>query len=290
MNIKMKEINLIEISKADFLSVLSEYPGAPSSLYYKGTIPPKRTPAVAIVGTRRPTHYGKQVTYDLAYQLAKRGILIVSGLALGIDAIAHRAALDAGGITIAVLAGGLDRIYPRTNSQLAQEILNKGGALISEYPTGTPAKPFQFLARNRIVSGLADGVVVTEAAARSGTFSTVMSALDQGKEVCAVPGNITSVLSVGPNRLLKQGATPVIDVEDILAVIAPTLKAASQLSFLGATDAEQLLISLIQSGITDSGQLQQQSHQSTSQFLATLTMLEINGAIKSIDGNNWVLT
>jgi len=285
----MREINLIGVRESTFLSILSEYKGAPSSLYYRGILPPNRIPSVAIVGTRRPTHYGKQVTYDLAYKLAKNGVIIISGLALGIDAIAHRAALDAGGITIAILAGGLDTIYPRTNNRLAQEILDKGGALIGEYPAGTPAKPYYFLARNRLVSGLADGVVVTEAAARSGTLSTVMHALDQNKDLFAVPGNITSILSVGPNRLLKQGATPVIDAEDILEVIAPQLIHMSQPTLFGNTPAEQTIITLIQSGIHDSSQLQKQSKLQISEFLTTLTTLEINGVVTSTGGNMWNL-
>ncbi len=286
----MAKINLTEVKNEQYLLRLGEYAGMPSHLYYQGVLPPPESPSIAIVGTRRPTHYGKQVTYDLAYTLAQRGVIIVSGLALGIDAIAHRAALDAGGITIAVMASGLDHIHPRTNSQLAQEILNKGGALVSEYPAGTPAKPFQFLARNRLVSGLADGVVVTEAAARSGTLSTVMHALEQGRDVFAVPGNITSILSVGPNRLIQQGAHPVLAANDILDCISPQLKDRDQLSILGTTPEEQSVIQLIHSGVHESDDLQKKSRQTTSTFLSTLTMLEIRGVVRSQGGTYWVLT
>ena len=134
----------------------------------------------------------------------------MSGLAFGIDAIAHRGALDAGGVTIAVLANGLDTIYPSSHMSLAKEIIQRGGAIVSEYGPTVKARQFQFLARNRIVSGLSDAIVVTEAAERSGTLSTVNHALDQNKEVFAVPGNITSILSVGPNKLLSQGAHPAL--------------------------------------------------------------------------------
>lgn len=128
-----------------------------------------------------------------------------------------------GGTTIAVLANGLDTIYPATHHKLAQDIVKSGGAPISEYPLGTPARDFQFLARNRIMSGLADAVVVTEAASRSGTLATVAHALEQNREVFAVPSNITSPMSAGPNRLIGQGAHPMTNVEDILQVIAPHL-------------------------------------------------------------------
>lgn len=282
----MVEINLTEVENDIYLKVLAEYKNSPTHLYYRGTLPLKRIPSVAIVGTRRPTHYGKQVTYDLAYKLAKQGIIIISGLALGIDAIAHRAALDAGGVTIAILAGGLDNIYPRTNTRLAQEILDKGGALISEYPAGTQAKPYQFLARNRLVSGLADAVIVTEAAASSGTFSTVTHALDQGKEVFAVPGNITSILSVGPNQLIKQGATPVLDSSDLLEALSPRLEV--QLPLSPRTPIEQCVLNLLKLGVTDMSELQTKSKLNPSEFLSTLTSLEIEGAIRNLGGDKWV--
>jgi DNA processing protein len=290
MNIKMQEINFTEVTQQPYLLRLGQYDGAPSHLYYKGSLPTDHRPSVAIVGTRRPTHYGKEVTYDLAYKLARQGVIIISGLALGIDAIAHRAALDAGGTTIAILAGGLDVISPKTNTNLAREILVKGGALISEYASGTPAQPFQFLARNRIVSGLADAVIVTEAAARSGTLSTVMHALEQGKEVFAVPGPISSLLSVGPNRLLRQGAHVVTDAEDVLDVIAPNLKSGEQQSILGTSPLEQSIIELISRGIRNNDELRAQSKQETSAFLTALTSLEIKGIIRSIEGNSWTLT
>lgn len=282
----MVEINLTEVENKIYLKVLKEFKNSPTHLYYRGILPLKRIPSVAIIGTRRPTHYGKQVTYDLAYTLAKQGVVIISGLALGVDAIAHRAALDAGGKTIAILASGLDAISPRTNARLAQEILVKGGALISEYPPGTQAKPYQFLARNRLVSGLADVVVVTEAAARSGTFSTVTHALDQGKEVFAVPGNITSILSVGPNQLIKQGATPALDSTDILEVLDVSI--GKQISLPLRSPIEQKILELVKAGTADASELQTKSELNPSEFLSTLTLLEIEGAIRNLGGDKWV--
>lgn len=148
-----------------------------------GELPDERLPSVAIVGTRKPTTYGKEVTRQLASDLAKRGVIIISGLALGIDGLAHRGALEAGGTTIAVLANGLPDIYPSTHRALADEILASRGAIISEYEPGVSARGFQFLQRNRIVSGLSDAVIITEAATRSGTLNTAAHALEQGKEV-----------------------------------------------------------------------------------------------------------
>ncbi|MEO6110085.1 MAG: DNA-processing protein DprA [Candidatus Saccharimonadales bacterium] len=272
-----------------YLQLLKHLSHAPTQLYISGTLPEERRPSVAIVGTRKPTTYGREVSYDLAYTLARKGVVIISGLALGVDALAHRGALDAGGVTIAVLANGLDEIYPATHLSLAKEIIKKGGVLVSEYEPGVKARDFQFLARNRIVSGLSDAVVVTEAAERSGTLSTVNHALDQNKEVFAVPGAITSLLSVGPNRLLKQGAHPALSADDILEVIAPELLITQTRLVLGSNPLENKLITLIVEGVRDGEHLQQQSGAETSDFLTALTMLEINGHIRSLGANQWTL-
>ena len=281
------EIKQVIIRGHNFFQPLKQLTHTPTTLYIKGQLPEGRPPVIAIVGTRKPTPYGKEVTFQLAYNLAKKGVIIVSGLAYGIDATAHKATLEAGGTTIAVLANGLDTVYPVAHQRLAREILNGGGALLSEYPSGTGARQFQFLARNRIVSGLADAVIVTEAGERSGTLSTVNHALDQNKEVFAVPGNITSLLSIGPNRLIQQGAHPVLKAEDILAVIAPHLLQPQTELALGANPAEIRIIELLQQGIRDAEELQRQSSLSASEFATTLTMLEINGDIRQLGGNQW---
>ena len=217
------KINNIVPEKHKYLQVLESIPKPPEILHYIGTLPSERRPSVAIVGTRKPSTYGKEVTYKIAYELAKRGVVIVSGLALGVDAIAHRAALDAGGTTIAVLANGLPAIQPATNRQIGEDIVAKGGAIITEYPPDTDARVHHFLARNRIVSGLSDATIITEAAAKSGTLNTAGHTLEQGRELCVVPGNITSPLSAGCNHLLKQGAHPITSAQDILEIIAPDL-------------------------------------------------------------------
>ena len=287
------KINTISPDEHKFLQIISGIANSPKTLYFIGTLPIGRASdvkVVAVVGTRKPSSYGKEVTFDLAYKLARKGVAIVSGLAYGVDAIAHKAALEAGGKTIAVLANGLDSIYPSSHRKLAEDIVKAGGALISEYPPGTEARDFQFLARNRIVSGLSDAIIVTEAASRTGTLSTVGHALEQNKEVFAVPGNITSPMSAGPNRLIQQGAHPVTSADDILQIIAPELLEIQTILNLGTNPEEVLLIDLIKSGIREGEELQQASGLEASVFSQTLTMLEIQGLIRGLGGNRWTVT
>ena len=217
-------------------------------------------------------------------------IVVVSGLALGIDSVAHRAALDSGGITLAVLANGVDKIYPRSHEALGQRILENNGVILSEYPNGTPAQPWQFLARNRIVSGLADAVVIIEAASRSGTLSTANHALDQGKEVFAVPGNITSPLSAGCNQLIKNGANPLTSIEDLLDFLIPDRFEKQTKLFQGDTPAENVILEILsKNGTTASDSIIKQSGLSVSNFNQAATMLEIKGLISNNGGNIWSL-
>lgn len=284
------KINSLSSDKHKYLQIVSTIANMPETFYTIGQVPMHRVVTVAIVGTRQPTLYGKQVTFDLAYKLAKRGIIIMSGLAYGIDSVAHTAALEAGGVTLAVMAHGLDTVYPKGHCQLAQRIIDSGGALLSEYPEGTAVMKHQFLARNRLVSGLADAVIVVEAGKRSGTLATVMYALEQGKEVFAVPGNITSPQAYGPNRLIQQGAHPVTCVEDILAVIAPQLLQTPDTAPSGENSAQTAILDLLSQGVSRADELQRHTHLDASQFMQTLTELEINGLIRRLGGNQWALS
>ena len=270
------------------MSPLLQLAKPPLELNVKGNLPISRPPVVAIIGTRRPSPYGREITQKLASELAANGVVVVSGLAMGIDTIAHTAALDAGGSTIAVLAQGLHSIYPASNRGLAERI-TKNGALITEYEMGEEAMKYHFLARNRIVSGLADAVIVTEAADRSGTFSTVAHALEQNKEVFAVPGPITSLLSAGPNRLLQQGAHVVLSAKDVLEVIAPELIAGQRKFVFGDTPLQARIIELIQQGVRSGDELMEKSKADASEFLEALTMMELNGTVKAIGGNRWAI-
>lgn len=283
------KINQIAPQDNPYLQVLGDIAKSPEVVYYLGTLPAERRPTVSIVGSRKPTAYGHEVTTRFAGELARAGFVVVSGLALGIDAIAHRAALDVGGTTIGVLANGLPAIYPSTNHQLAHNIVDNGGAIISEYPTGTSAKPFRFLQRNRLVSGLSDVVLVTEAAARSGTLNTVMHALEQGKEVCVVPGNITSPMSSGCNALIRQGATPVTEPAHIIELAAPDLAPAQTVMPLGTTPAETVILTLLSQGIRHGDELQARAGLDASEFSMTMTMLELAGTIRALGGGQWTL-
>lgn len=283
------KINRISPDNAPFLKVLLSIAKPPEKLHFIGTIPAMRKPTVAIVGTRKPTSYGKEVTTAIATDLARRGVVIVSGLALGVDGLAHRAALDAGGTTVAVLGNGLPHIYPSSHRGLAQDIVQKGGAIMSEHEPETPSYPSNFLRRNRIVSGLSDAVIVTEASARSGTLNTAMHALEQGKEIFVVPGNITSPMSAGCNALIRQGATPITSAHDVLEIIAPDLLEQNTRLPLGNSPLETKIITLINSGVRDGDELLQQLKISATELSMALTMLEIGGVIRNLGANQWTL-
>lgn len=288
------EINRICPDEHNFTQRLASIANPPKSLCFMGTLPTSGAPVVAIVGSRKPSAYGREVTEQLASDLAKAGYIIVSGLALGIDGIAQKAALEAGGTVIGVIPNELPDISPQTNYKLAMNIIENGGAILSEWKKGDGkiVNRWSFLERNRLVSGLADAVIITEAAERSGTLNTAAHALSQGRDVFAVPGNITSPLSAGCNALLKQGALVATTATDILNVIAPstTQSATDQAAIpLGETPAENTIIDLLRTGLRDGDQLQQQSGLNPADFATALTMLEINGVIKPLGANNWTL-
>lgn len=294
-----KQISPLE---TDFTGVLDAIAVKPKILYFHGKMPEnvlidglKRRPkCVAIVGSRRNSKYGEEVAYKMAYELAKRGVVIISGLAYGIDSIGHRAALDAGGVTVAVLGTQIDRIYPTAHLGLAREIVEQGGVVMSEYGPGVEIFPkTSFLERNRLISGLADVVVVVEAAERSGTLNTAMYALDQGKDLLAVPGNITSKLSVGCNRLIQQGALPYTGLDDVLDLLFPAPKRGGKLAKqglpLGETAEEVAVIKLLAEGARNGEEIVERLGMRTNVFNQTMTMLEIKGVVRGLGANEWVL-
>lgn len=287
---KTMKINKTTPDKHEYFTPLEAIFRVPKNIFFIGAIPDTRLPTVAIVGTRKPTAYGKEIAYTLASNLAKRGVVIVSGLALGIDAIAHRGALEGHGVTIAVLANSVEHIYPRSHKALAEQIVKQKGAILSEYEPPTDPREFRFLERNRIVSGLSDAIIIVEAALRSGTLSTATHALEQGREVFVVPGNITSPLSAGCNALLRQGAHPVTKIEDVLEVIAPHLLEPQSMLPLGQTPLETIILQLLQAGVRDGESLQQQSGASGAEFSQALTMMELHGTIRALGGNQWTIS
>lgn len=208
---KKNNIDIISIEDKQYPSILKEIYDPPICLYIRGNKEILNNKSISIVGCRKATDYGRKVARDFAYNVSKQDINIISGLAIGIDSEAHLGAVEANKKTIAVLGNGLDTIYPKENIILSQKILDSGGAIISEYPLGTKPKKENFPARNRIISGMSNGLLVIEAKEKSGTLITVDFALEQGRDVFVVPGNIISENSVGTNNLIKQGAKLVTD-------------------------------------------------------------------------------
>ncbi|MDB5185997.1 MAG: hypothetical protein JWL85_520 [Candidatus Saccharibacteria bacterium] len=282
----MKVQKLTPVS-ARYPECLRNIASVPKALYILGDIEPLLArPRLAVVGSRKVTPYGKLITSQLSKEAAGKGVVIVSGLALGVDALAHTAALEAGGHTIAVMPCGLDTIYPATNRQLAKRILSNGGALISEYPFGTEPFKSNFVARSRIVSGISDAVLITEAAEKSGTLHTANFALEQGRTVMAVPGNITSPLSAGTNNLIKVGALPVTNINDILLALG-LHESNEAYEVLAASKEEADILQLLKDGMTDASLLCATSGMDPRLFNQTLTMLEINGKIRALGAGHW---
>lgn len=270
--------------------LLKRIPDAPNQLYAlgEGLDELLEKPRVAIVGARKMSSYGQRVTETLATALAGQGIVIVSGLAYGVDACAHRATLAADGQGIAVMGCGLDRIYPAAHRGLGEELLTQGGSILSEYPPGTTPYKNHFLERNRLIAGLSDAVIITEAAERSGTLNTAAHALNQGIPVLAVPGNITSSLSAGTNNLLKSGATPVTTAADVLSVLGLSDRSHTTVP-VASNPQEYVIVSLLQAGLSDGAQLLRKSQLPVALFNQTLTMLEITGKIRPLGGNQWAI-
>src|SRR3989338_4525564 len=217
----MQEVKIIEISDKKYPASIKKLSDAPKVLYYRGTLPTPKEICVAVVGTRRPSSYGEQVTFQITGELANAGITIVSGMAPGVDTFAHRACVERKRKTIAVLGSGLDEntLYPQENVELSRQIVNNGGCLISEYPPTKPGMIHQFPARNRLVVALSRGVVVVEAKEKSGSLITARLAKLQHKKLFAVPGPIYTLNSKGPNKLIKEGATLTESAQDVLDVL-----------------------------------------------------------------------
>ncbi len=269
---------------------LREVYDCPILIYVKGTLLAEDEWAVGVVGTRRPSLYGRQAAEDLSRELAQHRLTVVSGLAAGIDAVAHRAALDAGGRTLAVTGCGLDIVYPASHASLAAKIAEQG-ALISEFPPGVPPRPEHFPQRNRIISGLSLGVLVVEAGERSGALLTASRALDQNREVFAIPGSIFSPLSAGTNSLIQQGAKLVRHSADILDELNlrrdPRQLPMKELA--AATDAEAQVLMHLTREATHIDALCRASGLPTPTVTSTLAMLEIKGLARQVGGMNYTL-
>ena len=316
------KINEISPLDHDFTQGLASIALMPKTLYFRGKLPenmskngPKRPPVVAIVGSRHNTRYGEEIAYKLAYELGKHGVVVVSGLAFGIDSIGHKGCLDADGTTVAVLGTRIDDIYPRSHLPLARQIVEQNGAIISEYAPENhlktaPLAPAEyldkitgrrtieqrasFLYRNRIISGLSDIVVVVEAAEKSGSLNTATHALEQGKEVFAVPGNITNPYSQGCNKLIKQGAIPYTEPGDVLRLLFPEdyakkYQKAKKQGLIGDNDVETAILTALSEGLRSGEEIMKKSKLPPEVFNQHITLLEIKAKVRSLGMNNWSL-
>jgi DNA processing protein len=274
----------------DYPSRLKEIYDYPPLLYVRGSLLPEDEWCLAVVGTRRATVYGRQVTEEIVADLARSKITIVSGLARGIDSIAHQSALDTGGRSLAVFACGLDTVYPSENANLARSIIQQG-ALISEYPLGTRPKAENFPRRNRIMSGLSLGVLIIEAGETSGAMITARLALEQNREVFAIPGSILSPVSRGTNHLIQEGAKLVRDYTDILEELN-LMTVARQIEMkevLPSSDTESLLLKQLSAEPTHIDEVCRSSGLPVSTVSSTLAMMELKGLVKQVGTMNYVL-
>lgn len=268
---------------------LKEIDQPPPVLYIRGEYLPDDLFAVAIVGTRRVTAYGRQITEELGGYLASNGITMVSGLARGVDAIAHQTALKAGGRTIGVLGSGVDRIYPPEHRGLAEKMM-ESGAIVSDYAPGTPPDASNFPPRNRIISGLSLAVVVIEAGETSGALITAEFAAEQGREVFAVPGSILAPQSKGTNKLIQNGALPLLSVNDLMQALNLTRmgehKAARKI--IPSDETEARLLTVLGAEPLHVDEIRKQTELPIEKVSATLALMELKGMVRQVGGMNYV--
>ncbi len=296
---------IVSLSDSEYPSRLKEIYDPPVILFVKGSVEVLSQPGIAMVGTRHPTPYGSGMAERLATDLAARGLAIISGLARGVDTSSHRGAVAAKGKTVAVLGTGIDIMYPKENTRLTEQIVALGGALITEFPVGTPPTPQNFPIRNRIISGMSAGVLVVEAAEYSGTRITSRLALEQNRDVYAVPGNVTNKNSWGPNTLIKQGAKLVATWEDVWEELPTDIQAALSATRNESGEPEpaslfpdearspheiKILKLLKADESTHIDQLVEllENEMSSSEIFAALFELELNGKIRQLPGKNFV--
>lgn len=286
-------IGIITINEAAYPDLLKEIYDPPPFFYYKGQMEKPDEFCLAVVGTRKASTYGRQTAQDIVGRLAGQKLTIVSGMALGIDSIAHEAAIESGGRTIAVLGSGIDNesIYPSTNRRLAQRIIESGGAVISEFPLGSLGLKHHFPQRNRIISGLSLGTLVIEAGEESGSLITARAALDQNREVFAVPGSIYAPNSVGPNKLIKMGAHLISNANDVLEAL--DLQQVKQFveskSTLPDNPQEEEILSILSKEPTHIDAIIKKSSLNQNEIVGLLTLMEMKGKVKNIGAMNYVI-
>lgn len=288
----MSQINVIKITDKEYPELLKKIYDPPDELYIKGDVSALNGKCLAIVGTRTATEYGKGISRKFAKELSRCGITIVSGLAEGIDTEAHKGALEAGGKTIAVFGCGIDQVFPASNIKLAEEI-EKSGTLVSEYKPGTPTAKWTFPRRNRIISGLSLGVVMVEGHYDSGAMITAKLALDEGREVFAVPGSVEIDQTKGPHWLIKQGAKMAENIDDILEELDIEHVAREEPSkkpdYSGLSKEEARTISCLTKEPKHIDVISAESELETHEALGVLSMLEIKGMVKQLPGKYFIV-
>ena len=284
-------ITVLTWNDLDYPKLLREISAPPPVLYVRGELTSDDEWGVAIVGTRKMTPYGRRVAETLATGLAEAGLTIISGLAIGVDGIAHHNALQAGGRTIAVLANGVERIYPATHRKMAEAIVSQGrGALVSDYPVGTQPEARNFPPRNRIISGLSLGVIIVEAGERSGALITAHFATEQDREVMAVPGNIFSSASKGTNKLINEGATPALSVKAVLEALDVQMVEPQKVvrQMIATTPIEERVLNELSSEPLHIDEVGLLCGLSSAELSSTLALLELKGLIRQAGTMSYV--
>lgn len=289
-----KGIRVLTFLDDDYPAPLNNIHDSPSTLYYQGEFKDEDRIAIAIVGARKSTAYGRWVCEKFTKELVDLGITIVSGLALGIDSIAHKTALKYDGRTIGVLGNGLDVRYPKNNIYLYDEII-KNGLVLTEFSIGTQPLAYNFPKRNRIISGLSLGVIVIEAKERSGSLITAHHALEQGKDVFAVPGNINSIYSGGTNKLIRDGAIPLLDIDDILDEIYELKQRTlihndKEIDYSDLGEIEIMIVELLKEGPLHCDLIVHKTGLGISVVISALTILELKGVIKELTSRTYSIS
>ncbi len=290
---KKQGIKIITLDDPEYPENLRMIPDCPPVIFVKGSLLPRDRIAVAVVGTRKPSSLGRAIAGEIAGDIARAGVTIVSGLAYGIDASVHKAAVEAGGRTVACLGQGVDHIYPKANSMLYEKI-PLSGALLSEYLPGTEPKPWHFPKRNRLISGMSLGVVVVEAAEKSGALITADWALKHGRAVMAVPGSVKSIASRGANRLIQDGAYLVTCAEDVLSFLRKDNEYVPKLNFQETRVKMTLEESLVLNSLREWGSIEDicdnLSQIPVHRVISILSSLEVKGIVKSLPGGKYTIT
>ncbi len=292
-DLEKKSVKIITTKDIGYPCLLKEIYSPPPILFYRGKLPSENDFLIAVVGTRKNSPYGRQITESIVRSLSVKGLVIVSGLALGIDAIAHKATIDSGGKTIAILGSGIEKsnIYPMANRFVAEMIIEKEGCVISEHPPGTPPLKQHFPRRNRIISGISLGVLVIEAPKESGALLTAKNALDQNREVFAVPGNITSQNSEGTNNLIKMGARPVTDANDVLDALnlAQATEYLESREVVPETPEEEKILEHLSREPIHVDELKHLTNLPITVINSTLTLMEMKGSVRHLGSMKYVL-